>query len=60
MAIEALLNIVSGTEVECFTTETRANRAFLKETNVITFTDEDMVVKHLDHKRPLYLATTIN
>ena len=29
-------------------------------TNAITFTDENMEVKHLDHRRPLYLMATIN
>ena len=29
-------------------------------TNTITFTDENMEVKHLDHRRPLYLMATIN
>ena len=60
VVIEALLNIASRTRVECFTTKTRPNQAFLKETNVIGFTNEDMEVKHLDHRRPLYLVTTIN
>ena len=29
-------------------------------TNAITFTDENMEVEHLDHRRPLYLMATIN
>ena len=32
----------------------------METTNAITFTDEDMEVKHLDHRRPLYLMATIN
>ena len=32
----------------------------METTNYITFTDEDMEVKHLDHRRPLYLMATIN
>lgn len=60
VAMRALLNIPTRARVECFTAETQANWAFLKETNVITFIDENMEVKHLDHRRPLYLAATIN
>ena len=29
-------------------------------TNAITFTDEDMKVEHPDHRRTLYLMTTVN
>ena len=29
-------------------------------TNAITFTDENMEVEHLDHRKPLYLMATIN
>ena len=29
-------------------------------TNAINFTDENMEVEHLDHRRPLYLMATIN
>ena len=43
-----------------FTAETKANRAFLKDTNKITFTDEDMEVRHPNHRRPLYLMASIN
>ena len=43
-----------------FTAETHANRAFLETTNAITFMDEDMEVQYPDHRRPLYLSTTIN
>ena len=40
--------------------ETRADKAFLQDTNEITFNDEDMKVGYSDHRRPLYLATSIN
>ena len=43
-----------------FTVETHANRAFLETTNAITFTNEDMEVQYPDHRRLLYLSTTIN
>ena len=32
----------------------------METTNAITFTDEDMEVKHPDHRRPIYLMLTIN
>ena len=32
----------------------------LGDENEITFSNEDMEVRHLDHKRTLYLAATIN
>lgn len=38
----------------------QANRAFLEGMNKITFTNEDIKVRHLDHRRPLYLVATIN
>ena len=46
--------------MECFTTESHANQAFLETTNTITFTDEDMEVENPDHRKPLYLIATIN
>uniref|UniRef100_A0A2N9H7S0 RNA-directed DNA polymerase n=1 Tax=Fagus sylvatica TaxID=28930 RepID=A0A2N9H7S0_FAGSY len=46
--------------LHCFTAETHASRAFLETTNAVTFTDEDMEVQYPDHRRPLYLAATIN
>ena len=32
----------------------------METTNAITFTDENMEVKHPNHRRPLYLMATIN
>ena len=58
--IKALLGIASGAGVECLTIETQYNRAFLEDINKITFSDGDIEVKYLYHKRPLYLATLIN
>ena len=40
--------------------ETRVDKTFLQDTNEITFNDEDMEVGYSDHRRPLYLATSIN
>ena len=60
IATEALESVALGTRVECLTVETRANRAFLQDTNEITFNDEDMEIGYSNHKRPLYLAAIIN
>ena len=60
MAIESLMSIATNLGVECFTIESHTSRAYLKTTNAITFTDEDMEVEHSDHCRPFYLMATIN
>lgn len=60
MATEALLNIAFGIRVVWFAIETQANQAFLEDNNMVTFTDEDMEVRHLEHKGPLFIAATIN
>jgi hypothetical protein len=59
-ATEAIMAIAADSGAHCFTAETHASRAFLETTNAITFTDEDMEVQYLDHRRPLYLSATIN
>ena len=60
MATEALVSIASRTRVECLATKARADKAFLRDTNEITFNDEEMELGYSDHKRPLYLAASIN
>ena len=60
VATESLMSIAADSRMECFTAESHASQAFLETTNAITFTDEDMVVEHPDHHRPLYLMATIN
>ena len=60
MATKALVSIASEVEIECLATKARADRAFLQDTNEITFSDEDMEVGYSNHRRPLYLATSIN
>ena len=60
IAIEALVSITSEAGVEFLATETKADKAFLQDSNKITFSDKDMEVGYLDHRRPLYLATSIN
>ena len=59
-ATEALVSITSNSAIYCLTIEAHASRVFLETTNAITFTDEDMDVQHLDHSKPLYVATRIN
>ena len=54
------MTIAADFGAHCFTEKTHASRAFLETTNAITFTDEDMEVQYLDHRRPLYLSATIN
>ena len=60
IVIEALISIALGARVECLVVETRANKAFLQDTNKITFSDKDMEVGYSDHRRPLYLVASIN
>ena len=60
VAMESLMSIAANLGMECFTIESHASRAYLETTNVITFTDEDMEVEHVDHCKPLYLMATIN
>uniref|UniRef100_A0A2N9G339 Integrase catalytic domain-containing protein n=1 Tax=Fagus sylvatica TaxID=28930 RepID=A0A2N9G339_FAGSY len=59
-ATEAIMSIVAESGTHCFTAEAHASRTFLETTNAITFTDEDMDVLYPDHRRPFYLAATIN
>lgn len=47
-------------ELSVLCAEIHVSRAFLETTNAITFTDEDMKVKYLDHRKPLYIIATIN
>jgi len=55
-----LVSIALRTGVECLAAKARANKAFLQVTNEITFSDEEMEVGYSNHKRPLYLAASIN
>ena len=57
---EALVSIASSAGVECLAAEILNDRALLQESTEITFSDKDMEVGYLDHKRPLDLATSIN
>lgn len=60
MTMKALVSIALGARVECLTIEAWTDRAFLQDTNEITFSDEDMEVGYSNHRRPLYLAASIN
>ena len=54
------MSIAADLGVECFIAKSHASQAYLETTNAIIFTDEDIEVEHLDHRRPLYLMATIN
>ena len=60
IAIEALVSIASRVGIECLTAEVADDRALLQESSDITFSDKDIEVGYSDHKRPLYLAASIN
>ena len=63
MAMKALVNIASRVGVECFAAEARVDKAFLQDTNEMTFSNEDnedMEVGYSNYRRPLYLAASIN
>ena len=60
IATEALVSIASGARVECLLAEMPEDRALPQESTEITFSSEDMEVGHPDHRRPLYLAASIN
>ena len=54
------MSIASRAGVECLSVEIQDDRALLQESIEITFSNEDMEVGYLDHRRPLYLAASIN
>ena len=58
--MKALVSITSGARVECLAAEIPNDRALLQESTKITFSDEDMEIGYQNHKRPLYLAASIN
>ena len=60
IAVKALVSIASGAGVECLSAEIPEDRSLLQESTEITFSSEDMEVGHPDHRRPLYLAASIN
>ena len=60
IAIEALVSIALEAGVECLAAKIRVGKAFLQDTNEVTFSDEDMKVGYSNHRRPFYLAASIN
>ena len=60
IAIEALVSIASRAGIECLSAEVTDDRALLQESSEITFSNEEMEVGYPDHRRPLYLAASIN
>jgi len=60
IATKALVSIASRAGVECLSAEIPDDRALLQESTEITFSNEDMEVGYPDHRRPFYLAASIN
>ena len=60
IATEALVSIAFDVRVECLSAEIPEDKALLQESTKITFSDEAIEVGYPDHKRPLYLAASIN
>ena len=60
IATEALVSIASRVGIECLSVKIPDDRALLQESTKIIFSNEDMEVGYLDHRRPLYLAAFIN
>ena len=60
IATKALVSIGSGVGVECLLVEIPDDRALLQESIEITFSNENMEVGYPDHRKPLYLAASIN
>ena len=60
IATEALVSIAFGAGIECLSVEVADDKALLQKSSEITFSNEDMEVGYSDHKRPLYLAASIN
>lgn len=60
IATEALVSITSRARTECLSMEVTDDRALLLESSEITFSNEDMEVGYPDHRRPLYLAASVN
>ena len=54
------MSIASRAGIKCLTVEVIDDRALLQESSEITFSNKDMEVGYLDHRRPLYLAASIN
>ena len=60
IAIEVLVSITFEAGIECLIAEVTDDGALLQESSEIIFSDEDMEVGYPDHRRPFYLAASIN
>ena len=60
IAIEVLVSIAFEAGIECLIAEVTDDGALLQESSEIIFSDEDMEVGYPDHRRPFYLAASIN
>jgi len=60
IATEALVSIAFGARVECLSAEITEDRTLLQESTEIIFSNEDIEVGYPHHRRPLYLAASIN
>ena len=60
IATEALMSIAFGARVECLSAEIPEDKTLLQESTEIIFSNEDIEVGYPDHRRPLYLAASIN
>ena len=60
IATEALVSITSRAGIECLSVKVINDRALLQESSEITFSNKDIEVGYLDHRRPLYLVASIN
>ena len=60
IATEALVSITFGVGIKFLTAKVTDDRALLQESSEINFSDKDMEVGYPDHRKPLYLAASIN
>ena len=60
IAREALVSIASRAGIECLTAEVTDDKALLQKANEITLSDKAMKLGYSNHRRPLYLAASIN
>ena len=60
IATEALVSIASRAGVECLSAEIPEDKTLLQESTEIIFSNEHIEVGYPDHRRPLYLAASIN
>ncbi|KAL6191678.1 hypothetical protein ACLB2K_038068 [Fragaria x ananassa] len=61
-AAKGLMDVTETFGPQCFAAgiETQRGRSLLEGDNAIVFTDKDIEVDYLDHRRPLYLEAQVN